>query len=417
MADGILTLNAGSSSIKFALFERSDPVPRAPEMAGQIDGIGARPRLKARDRGGRRLDEVDLSLDREQPHHAALAFLVDWLHGHASGPRITAVGHRVVHGATRYSRPVRVDDEVIAALRSFVPLAPLHQPHNIAGIEALRAALGGVPQVACFDTAFHRTQPTLAQLFALPRRITAEGVRRYGFHGLSYEYIAAILPAHLGDKADGKVIVAHLGNGASLCAMEGRKSQATSMGFTAVDGLMMGTRTGSLDPGVLLYLMDHHRMDARALERMLYKESGLLGVSGISQDMRELLASREREAREAVDLFCYRLVREIGALAAVLGGVEAIVFTGGIGEHAAPVREKACRGLRWLGLELNAEANAADAAVISRPDSRVAALVLPTNEEWILARHTAALLEGADAPPAAAPAGATRMQAVAGERR
>ncbi len=416
MADGILTLNAGSSSIKFALFERRDPVPRAPEMVGQIDGIGARARLKAKDRGGKRLDEVELSLDRDQAHHAALGFLVDWLHGHASGPRIAAVGHRVVHGATRYSRPVVVDDEVLAALRSFIPLAPLHQPHNIAGIEALRAALGTVPQVACFDTAFHRTQPTLAQMFALPRRITAEGVRRYGFHGLSYEYIAEVLPAHLGEKAEGKVIVAHLGNGASLCAMEGRRSQATSMGFTAVDGLMMGTRTGNLDPGVLLYLMDRHHMDARALERMLYKESGLLGVSGISQDMRELLASREREAREAVDLFCYRLVREIGALAAVLGGLDAVVFTGGIGEHAAPVRERACRALRWLGLELNAEANAVGAAVISRPESRVTALVLPTNEEWILARHTAALLEGAELPPAAATAPA-RMQAVAGERR
>jgi acetate kinase len=413
MADGILTLNAGSSSIKFALFERRDPVARAPEMVGQIDGIGARARLRAKDRGGKRLDEVELSLDRDQAHHAALGFLVDWLHGHASGPRIVAVGHRVVHGATRYSRPVVVDDEVLAALRSFIPLAPLHQPHNIAGIEALRAALGTVPQVACFDTAFHRTQPTLAQLFALPRRITAEGVRRYGFHGLSYEYIADVLPAHLGDKAEGKVIVAHLGNGASLCAMEGRRSQATSMGFTAVDGLMMGTRTGNLDPGVLLYLMDRHGMDARALERMLYKESGLLGVSGISQDMRELLASREREAREAVDLFCYRLVREIGALAAVLGGLDALVFTGGIGEHAALVREKACRALRWLGLELNAEANAANASMISRPGSRVAALVLPTNEEWILARHTAALLEEVAVAASAAP----RVQAVAGERR
>ena len=348
MADAILTLNAGSSSIKFALFERKDPVPRTPELVGQIDGIGARPRLKAKDRGGRPIDEVGLSLEREQAHHSALAFLVDWLHGHASGPRIAAVGHRVVHGSTRYSRPVRVDVEVLGALRSFIPLAPLHQPHNVAG-----------------------------------------------------------------EKADGKVIVAHLGNGASLCAMEGRRSQATSMGFTAVDGLMMGTRTGNLDPGVLLYLMDHHRMDARALERMLYKESGLLGVSGISQDMRELLASREREAREAVDLFCYRLVREIGALAAVLGGMDALVFTGGIGEHAAPVRERACRALRWLGLEFNAEANAVDATVISRPDSRVTALVLPTNEEWVLARHTAAFLD----ETAAAPAAPARMQAVAGERR
>jgi len=393
MADGILTLNAGSSSIKFALFAREDPVPRAPELAGQIDGLGARPHIRAKDARGARLEDVDLPLQREAPHRAALAFLVDWLHGHEGGRRIAAVGHRVVHGATRYSQPLLLDDASIEALRSFVPLAPLHQPHNLAGVEAMRATLPGVAQVACFDTAFHRTQPTLAQLFALPRWVTAEGVRRYGFHGLSYEYIAEILPQHLGAKAEGKVIVAHLGNGASLCAMEGRRSRATSMGFTALDGLMMGTRTGTLDPGVLLYLMDRHHMDARALERMLYKESGLLGVSGISQDMRELLASREREAREAVDLFCYRLVRETGALAAALGGLDALVFTGGIGEHAAPVRERACRALGWLGLDFDAEANAADAALISRPGSRVAALVLPTNEEWMIARHTAAAVE------------------------
>jgi len=395
MEDGILTLNAGSSSIKFALFARHAEIPRTPELAGQIDGIGARPHIKVRDRSGRRLDDVDLPLETDGPHRAALAFLVQWLHGHESARRIAAVGHRVVHGATRYSQPVRVDDATLQALRSFIPLAPLHQPHNLAGIEAMSATLGGVPQIACFDTAFHRTQPTLAQLFALPRRITAEGVRRYGFHGLSYEYIADVLPQHLGEKADGKVIVAHLGNGASMCAMEQRTSRATSMGFTALDGLMMGTRTGSLDPGVLLYLMDRHGMDARALEKLLYRESGLLGVSGVSQDMRELLASREREAREAVELFCYRLVREAGALAAVLGGVDAIVFTGGIGEHAAPVRERVCLALGWLGLDLDAQANAASAEVISRPGSRIAALVLPTNEEWIIARHTARLLDDA----------------------
>jgi acetate kinase len=393
MDDGILTLNAGSSSIKFALFARQAEVPHAPELAGQIDGLGAKPHLRVRDRTGRRLDDVDLPLDTESPHRAALAFLVDWLHGQESGRPVAAVGHRVVHGATRYSQPIAIDDVALEALRSFIPLAPLHQPHNLAGIEAMSATLGDVPQIACFDTAFHRTQPTLAQLFALPRRITAEGVRRYGFHGLSYEYIADVLPRHLGEKADGRVIVAHLGNGASLCAMQERRSRATSMGFTALDGLVMGTRTGSLDPGVLLYLMQQHRMDAAALEKLLYRESGLLGVSGISQDMRELLASREREAREAVDLFCYRLVRETGALAAVLGGVDAIVFTGGIGEHAAPVREKVCTALGWLGLDFDAQANAAAGTVISRPGSRIAALVLPTNEEWIIARHTARLVD------------------------
>ena len=393
MGESLLTLNAGSSSVKVALFDRVDPVPPTPRVSGQIEGIGARPRFKAKDAGGAVLDDLDVTLPAEGAHRAALAFLVERLKGYDPGIRLAAVGHRVVHGGTRYAQPVRVDERVLQALAAFVPLAPLHQPHNLAGIEAMAAALPGIAQVACFDTAFHRTQPTLAQLFALPRRITAEGVRRYGFHGLSYEYIADVLPRHLGERAEGKVLVAHLGNGASLCAMEHRRSRATSMGFTAVDGLMMGTRTGSLDPGVMLYLMDRHHMDARALERMLYKESGLLGVSGISQDMRELLASGEREAREAVDLFCYRLVRESGALVAALGGLDALVFTGGIGANAAPVRERACTGLAWLGVELDAGANAANAAVVSAPGSRVAVLALPTNEEWMIARHTAGFLD------------------------
>ena len=393
MDEGILTLNAGSSSIKFALFAHEHPVPRAPMLLGQIDGIGAKPRLKAR-MGGRDLQEaLDLSASKEAPHRAALTFLVERLRGSDFGREIAAVGHRVVHGGTRYSHPVRIDDKVMEALRAFVPLAPLHQPHNLAGIDAMTAAMPGIPQVASFDTAFHRTQPSLSQLFALPRRITAEGVRRYGFHGLSYEFIAEVLPDHLGAKAEGKVVVAHLGNGASMCAMEQRQSRDTTMGFTALDGLMMGTRTGSLDPGVLLYLMDRHGMDARALERLLYRESGLLGVSGISQDMRELLASREREAREAVDLFCHRVVRETGALAAVLGGLDAFVFTGGIGEHAAPVRERVCTRLGWLGLDFDPEANRRGDTVISRAGSRVTALVVPTNEEWIIARNAERFIE------------------------
>ena len=397
--DAILTLNVGSSSIKLALFGAAPPIARAPRLAGQIDGLGSQAHLRARAANGTVLEDHDVALPANGPHRAALATLVEWLHRYDSAVRIVAVGHRVVHGATRYAKPVRIDAAVLAALRSFIPLAPLHQPHNIAGIEAIAASLPAAPQVACFDTAFHRTQPTLAQMFALPRRISAEGVRRYGFHGLSYEYIADVLPEHLGARAEGKVLVAHLGNGASMCAMEQRRSRATSMGFTALDGLMMGTRTGSLDPGVLLYLMDRHGMDARALEQLLYKQSGLLGVSGISHDMRELLASREREAREAVDLFCYRLVREAGALAAVLGGLDALVLTGGIGEHAVPVREKLCMGLAWLGLEFDPRANAANATVISHPGSRITALVLPTNEEWMIALHTHALLGSAAERP------------------
>ena len=398
MAAAILTINAGSSSIKFALFADGAAIPPQPELVGQIDGIGASPHIKARDAAGRTLDDADLDLAGpiETQHRAALEFLIGWLHRHEAGWRIAGVGHRVVHGAEKYSQPIRLDDATVAQLKTFIPLAPLHQPHNIAGIEAMREALPGIPQVACFDTAFHRTQPAVAQLFALPRRITAQGVRRYGFHGLSYEYVADVLPQHLADaRADGRVIVAHLGNGASMCGMLGRRSMATTMGFTAVEGLMMGTRSGSLDPGVLLYLMDYDGMDAKGLTRLLYKESGLLGVSGISQDMRELLASDRPEAAEAVELFCYRIVREIGSLAAALGGLDALVFTGGIGEHAAPVRQRVCDRLGWLGIELDPAANAADATVISLPSSRTAALVLPTNEEWMLARHTRALL-----PPA-----------------
>jgi acetate kinase len=397
MSDAILTINAGSSSIKFALFANGAAIPAQPEVVGQIDGIGlggqTRPHLKAKNAAGAVLDNCDLPLTGDGQHRAALAFLVDWLNRHDDGRKIVGVGHRVVHGAETYSRPLLLDAATLEILRGFLPLAPLHQPHNIAGIEAMTAALPGVPQVACFDTAFHRSQPEVAQRFALPRSITKMGVRRYGFHGLSYEYIADVLPQYIGERADGRVIVAHLGNGASMCAMKARRSAATTMGFTAVEGLMMGTRSGSLDPGVLLYLMDYQGMDAKALENLLYKESGLLGVSGISQDMRELLASDRPEAHEAVDLFCYRIVREIGSLAAALGGLDALVFTGGIGEHAAPVRTQVCQALGWLGVALDEAANAAHQRRIATADSSVAVLVLPTNEEWMIARHTAALVD------------------------
>ncbi|MBI3094076.1 MAG: acetate/propionate family kinase [Rhodocyclales bacterium] len=398
MADAILTLNAGSSSIKFALFARAATMSQQPELVGQIDGIGAvggqAAHFKVRDAAGKTLDDIDLDLDgpTETPHKKALSFLVDWLRLHQAGWRVAGVGHRVVHGAQKFSLPIVLDAGIVDTLRGFIPLAPLHQPHNLAGIDAMSAAMPGVPQVACFDTAFHRSQPELAQLFALPRAITAQGVRRYGFHGLSYEYIAEVLPQYLdANRARGRVIVAHLGNGASMCAMKNLRSVASTMGFTAVDGLMMGTRTGNLDPGVLLYLMDYRQMDAKALTRLLYKESGLLGVSGISQDMRVLLDSPEPAAREAVDLFCYRVVREIGSLTAALGGLDALVFTGGIGEHGAPVRQQVCAELGWLGLRLDAAANAADASKISISESRIEVCVIPTNEEWIIARHVAEL--------------------------
>lgn len=397
MTDAILTINAGSSSIKFALFERGEPLRPQARLRGEIDGIGAQPRLKAQDAGGAVPAELTFAelagLPADTQHRRTLDFLVQWLREHDSGRPVAAVGHRVVHGADRYAAPVALAPADVEALAGFVPLAPLHQPHNVAGIRALTRLLPGVPQVACFDTAFHMTQPALARRFALPRRLSEAGIKRYGFHGLSYEYIARVLPQHLGAKADGRVVVAHLGNGASMCAMQERKSVATTMGFTALDGLMMGTRCGAIDPGVLLHLMEFRQLDAAGLNRLLYKESGLLGVSGISQDMRALLASPAAEAAEAVELFCYRIARELGSLAAALGGLDALVFTAGIGEHAAPVREQVCRRAEWLGVRLDDEANARHATRISAPDSPVDVLVLPTNEEWMIAQHAAALVQ------------------------
>ena len=382
----ILTINAGSSSIKFALYAADDGLARHPYLSGQIDGLGAAARLVAKDANGERI--ANETLPDGIRHAEGLDALFAWLAARNTGSgKVIAVGHRVVHGGELYSQPVRLDAAAVEALEQFIVLAPLHQPHNLNGIKAVAARLPDVPQIACFDTAFHRTQPALAQLFAIPRALTAEGVKRYGFHGLSYEYIARVLPEHT-TRAEGRVLVAHLGNGASMCAMVGRRSQTSSMGFTAIDGLMMGTRTGALDPGVLLYLLQSKGMDAKGLEKMLYKESGLLGVSGISQDMRTLLASDRPEAAEAVDLFCYRIVREIGALAACIGGVDALVFTGGIGEHAAEVRRRVCERLGWLGLELDASANESGATRISTPGSRTEALVIPTDEEWMIAQHT-----------------------------
>lgn len=397
MTDAILTINAGSSSIKFALFERDDPVRPQAALRGELDGIGAQPRLKARDGQGAVLAELTFAelagLPADEQHSRTLDVLVRWLDEHDEGWQVGAVGHRVVHGADRYAAPVTLSPADVDALACFVPLAPLHQPYNVAGIRALTALLPEVPQVACFDTAFHMTQPERARRFALPRHLSDAGIKRYGFHGLSYEYVSHVLPQHLGAKADGRVVVAHLGNGASMCALRERKSIATTMGFTALDGLMMGTRCGAIDPGVLLHLMEFHGLDAAALTKLLYKESGLLGVSGVSQDMWALLDSPAPEAAEAVELFCYRIARELGSLAAALGGLDALVFTAGIGEHAAPVREQVCRRAEWLGVRLDDAANARHATRISAPDSPVDVLVLPTNEEWMIAQHAAALVQ------------------------
>ncbi|MBI2276117.1 MAG: acetate/propionate family kinase [Dechloromonas sp.] len=391
MKQGILTINAGSSSIKFALFSLAHPITPEAEVSGQIDGIGTEAtKMVAKNRAGERI--ADQMLDGRQVSHAqAFDALLKWFTASHADWTIVAVGHRVVHGGERYSQPTIIDDTVLGHLTSFVPLAPLHQPHNVAGIIALQALLPSIPQVACFDTAFHRSQPGVAQTFGLPRSITAEGIKRYGFHGLSYEFIARALPQHSG-RASGRVVVAHLGNGASMAAMVNRKCVATTLGFSTIDGLVMGTRCGNLDPGVILHLMETKNLTVKDMTKMLYKESGLLGVSGISQDMRTLLSSDKPEAQEAVDLFCYRIARELGSLAAAAGGLDALVFTGGIGEHAAEVRRRVCLQSEWLGIRLNPEANARHDLQISAGTSSVDVLVIPTNEEWMMAHHAQTLL-------------------------
>ncbi len=384
----LLVLNAGSSSLKFAVFT-GDGEPRA-ALEGQLEGLGARPRLVARRRGVVVADKAWPPGTRLDHGAAAEQLLAAGVLGEHT---IAAVGHRIVHGGPRFTGPVRIDDPTLAELEALVPLARLHQPRSLAVVRAVMKRAPGLPQVACFDTAFHRSQPAVAQTFGLPRRYADEGVRRYGFHGLSYEYVASLLPRLAPAAARGRTVVAHLGNGASLCALRGGRSIATTMGFTALDGLVMGTRCGALDPGVLLYLIDRHGLDARALEQLLYEQSGLLGVSGISSDMRDLLARQEEPAAAAaIDLFVYRVARELGSLAAALGGLDALVFTGGIGENAAPIRERVCRDARWLGLELDEELNASGAQRISLRESRVAAWVVSTDEAAMIARHTRALL-------------------------
>jgi acetate kinase len=392
MREPVLTINAGSSSIKFSVFETAPDRSLTAGAHGQVERIGSSPRLKVVAADGTRL--VDEPSDARDGHEGAIATIRTWFRAHiGSEAEFSGVGHRVVHGGVRYVEPVLIDDEVLAELEALVPLAPLHEPHNIAAMRAVRAAAPELAQVACFDTAFHRTMPMLAQEFALPRELTAGGIRRYGFHGLSYEYIVSVLPHVAPDCAQGRLVIAHLGNGASLCAVDAGRSIATTMGFTPVDGLVMGTRTGALDPGVVLYLIEHEHMDAAAINHLVYDRSGLLGVSGISSDMRTLLASEAASAREAVDLFVYRFGRELGSLAAALGGIDALVFTGGIGENAVEIRARVCRDAQWLGLELDEAANVRGEARISSTKSRVAAFVVPTDENLMIARHTRRLLD------------------------
>ena len=446
MPGALLILNAGSSSLKFSVFRDSDP----PELLlrGQLESLLTEPRFVARDEHGSVVDEHAWPAGSALGHAGAIEFLFDWgqrgsrtressdrslttsatSQGALGELRLVAAGHRVVHGGTKFTQPVRVDDGVLNDLESLVPLAPLHQPHNLAAIRAVANHAPALPQVACFDTSFHRTQPAVAQQFAIPRALTESGIQRYGFHGLSYEYVASrlldvaswpTLPASAttGDgvarpealrrawetttpfvdsgRATQRVIVAHLGNGASLCALRDGVSVATTMGFTPLDGLPMGTRCGAIDPGVLLYLMNHHGLDALALERLLTHESGLLGVSGISSDMRTLLdrEATDAHAAEAIELFVYRIAREIGSLAAALGGLDALVFTGGIGERAPSIRARVCRAANWLGLDFDESSNEQGGPLLSRSTSRVSAWAIPTNEELMIAQHTQQVLK------------------------
>ncbi|WP_372398415.1 acetate/propionate family kinase [Azospirillum sp. HJ39] len=393
MSNAILVINAGSSSLKFSVFRDHGGGDPAVAVNGQISGIGTQPVFEAKDAERRPLAGKSWGVGERSDRKALLSYLLDWIEERLDGATLIAAGHRVVHGGVRHAAPVLLTPAVMDELDGLVPLAPLHQPHNLAAIRALAEAHPELPQVACFDTAFHRNQPWQAQTFAIPRELTDEGVRRYGFHGLSYEYIARRLPEIAPELGDSRVVVAHLGSGASMCAIHGGRSVDSTMGFTALDGLPMGTRCGTIDPGVLIYLM-RKGMDADGIEKMLYNKSGLLGVSGISNDMRALLESTDPHAQEAVELFCFRIAKETGALAASMGGVDALVFTAGIGERSAPVRARVGDKLAWMGVELDDSANEANAAKISTPGSRLPVYVIPTDEERMIALHTRRVLTG-----------------------
>lgn len=386
----ILTLNAGSSSIKFALYAHAaaEPVLR---LTGQVERIGSAPRLRAKAASGETLTEAALG-QADAGHEGALAAILALVEERSDGGPVVAVGHRVVHGGPERAAPAVLDDAVLAELERYGSLAPLHQPHNLAGVRAARAAFPGIPQVACFDTAFHRGHPWVNDVFALPRAFYDRGVRRYGFHGLSYDYIAGRLAEIAPSLHAGRAVVAHLGNGASMCGMLAGRSVGSTMGFSALDGLPMGTRCGQLDPGVVLHLLRQEGMSADEVEALLYKQSGLLGLSGLSNDMRTLEAAGTPEAQQAIDYFVFRIRRELGALAAVLGGLDALVFTGGIGENSTLIRERVCEGMAWIGIELDRAANAGGETVISTALSRVRVLVIPTDEERVIARAAAAML-------------------------
>jgi acetate kinase len=392
MIPAILVLNAGSSSLKFALYE---PERLASLCRGEIGAIGGETYLRVAGPAAAMFEGLKSPSHAE--HEAATTWLLSLLHG-TRDLDLVAAGHRVVHGGSRFSAPVLVDDDILTELRALIPLAPGHQPHNLAAIDAVARAWPELPQVACFDTAFHRTLPRLAQLYPLPRNLIDDGMVRYGFHGLSYEYIANALLEHAGERASGRVVVAHLGHGASLCGMLNRQSIATTMGFTALDGIMMGTRCGAVDPGIILHLLQAKGMVPQDVADLLYARSGLLGVSGISDDVRILEASDDPLAAEALDLFAYRVVREVGSLVAALGGLDVLVFTAGIGEHSPGMRDRIGQGLGWTGLVLDGGRNARSETRISAAASKVDALVIPTNEELPIARAASAHRRGIRLP-------------------
>ena len=385
----LLVINAGSSSIKFAIYQIDTSLTELTANAtGQIEGIGNQPNLTINSFEGLLLVNRKLSVNEVHDHTSAITLMLDWLRNYLADGTLLAVGHRVVHGGQLYSTPILINANVLAELETLVHLAPLHQPNNLAIIHSILESMPYLPQVACFDTAFHRSQPDVAQRFAIPRRFTEEGVRPYGFHGLSYEYISTVLPRLDPKLSNARIIVAHLGSGASLCAIHNGQSIATTMGFSPLDGLMMGTRCGNIDPGVLLYFMDHHKMNVHTVEQLLYYQSGLLGVSGISSDMRTLLASENPHAKEAIELFVYRIRREIGSLISALDGIDALVFTGGIGEHSPEIRSKICHKATWLDLELDDYANETSSIRISTYNSRISGWVVPTDENLVIANHT-----------------------------
>jgi acetate kinase len=396
MTTVFIVLNAGSSSLKFQVFDVPDCAEPRVTFKGLFEGLGSPAHFVVKDTGGTILDEMTWGSGQRVGHEEALMHLVSWMRQHQAGRKLAAIGHRIVHGGELYSGPVLVDEAVLQTLDTLVPLAPLHQPHNLKPIRIIRHRLPGTPQVACFDTAFHQSQPEIAQMFAIPREMRQRGVRRYGFHGLSYEYIASALRAYDPHLGSGRVVVAHLGNGASLCALKEGISIATKMGFSALDGLPMGTRCGTIDPAVVFYMLREMRLSPEEAERVLYTKSGLLGVSGLSNDMRVLRsnAAANADARRAIDLFVYRITREIGSLIAALGGIDGLVFTAGIGENDAATRAEVIAGLTWAGLTLDESANSSGGPRISS-GSRPTAWVIPTNEELVIARQMRSVLGAA----------------------